>query len=158
MQRAERIVAAFCVLLGLAIFWQARGMEYLTSIGPGPGFFPWWLGLILTGLSAAWLLSAVWRSTQKEERRFFPEWRGLRRILLIAGAILAVGLTMEFVGFQLAMFAFVAFVLTALGWRGWGLTAILASALSFGVYHAFTRWLDVTLPQASVEILRRWGF
>jgi putative tricarboxylic transport membrane protein len=158
MQKAERIVATLCVLLGLAIFWQARGMEYLTSIGPGPGFFPWWLGLILTGLSVAWLLSAMWRSEQKAESRFFPEWRGLRRILLVTGAILAVGIVMEFVGFQLAMFAFVAFVLTALGWRGWGLTITLSVVMSFGVYHAFTRWLDVRLPQATIEILRQWGF
>jgi hypothetical protein len=52
----------------------------------------------------------------------------------------------------------VAFVLTALGWRRWGLTVILSGVLSFGVYHAFTRWLDVNLPQASIEILKRWGF
>ncbi|HSB78622.1 MAG TPA: tripartite tricarboxylate transporter TctB family protein [Candidatus Methylomirabilis sp.] len=158
MQKAERIVAALCLLLGLGILWQAWGMEYLTSIGPGPGFFPRWLGLMLTGLSAAWLLSAVWRSGQKEDRRFFPEWQGLRRILLVVGAIIAVGVAMEFVGFQLAMFAFVVFVLTALGWRGWGLTVVLSAVMSFGVYHAFTRWLDVTLPQASIELLRRWGF
>lgn len=158
MQKAEWIVAALCVLLGLGILWQAWGMEYLTSIGPGPGFFPRWLGLMLTGLSAAWLLSAVWRSGRKEDRRFFPEWQGLRRILLVVGAIIAVGVAMEFVGFQLAMFAFVVFVLTALGWRGWGLTVVLSAVMSFGVYHAFTRWLDVTLPQASIELLRRWGF
>jgi putative tricarboxylic transport membrane protein len=158
MQQAERIVAALCVVLGACIIWQAWGMEYLTSIGPGPGFFPWWLGLILTGLSAAWLVSAVWRSMPETDRRFLPERRGARRILLVIGAIIGVGLAMEYVGFQLAMFAFVAFVLTALGWRRWRLTAILSIALSFGVYHAFTRWLDVNLPQASFEFLRRWGF
>lgn len=158
MQKAERVVATLCVLLGLAIVWQAWGMEYLTSIGPGPGFFPLWLGLLLTGLSVAWLLSVVWRSTDPNERRFLPEWRGLRRILLVMGAIIAVGLVMESIGFQLTLFAFVAFVLTALGWRKWGLTVILSAFLSFGVYHAFTRWLDVTLPQASIEVLKRWGF
>jgi putative tricarboxylic transport membrane protein len=158
MQKAERVIAAVCVLLGLGIVWQAWSMEYLTSIGPGPGFFPLWLGLLLTGLSVAWLLSAVWRPAHTNDRRFLPEGRGLRRILLVMGAIMAVGLAMEPVGFQLALFAFVAVVLTALGWRRWGLTVILSSALSFGVYHAFTRWLDVNLPQASIEILRRWGF
>jgi hypothetical protein len=30
--------------------------------------------------------------------------------------------------------------------------------MSVGVYHAFTRWLDVRLPQATIEILRQWGF
>ncbi len=158
MQKAERIVASLCVLLGFGILWQAGRMEYLTSIGPGPGFFPWWLGLILTGLSIVWLLSATRRSAEKGEHGFFPEWRGLRRILLVTGAIIASGLAMEFVGFQLTMFFFVAFVLTTLGWRRWALTAILSSVLSFGVYHLFTRWLDVTLPQASIEILKRWGF
>jgi putative tricarboxylic transport membrane protein len=158
MRQAERIVATLCVVLGGCIVWQAWGMEYLTSIGPGPGFFPWWLGLLLTGLSVAWLVSTVWRSTAETDRRFLPEWRAARRILLVMGAIVGVGLAMEYVGFQLAMFAFVAFVLTALGWRGWGLTAIISLAMSFGVYHTFTRWLDVNLPQASLELLRRWGF
>lgn len=158
MQKAERVVATLCVLLGLAIVWQAWEMEYLTSIGPGPGFFPLWLGLLLTGLSVAWLVSALWRSTHTNERRFIPGRRGLQRILLVMGAIIAVGLVMESIGFQLALFTFVAFVLTALGWRRWSLTVILSAFLSFGVYHAFTRWLDVNLPQASIEILKRWGF
>ena len=87
--------------------------------------------------------------------RFKPE---VERDFLQLGAIIAVGLVMEFIGFQFAMFAFVAVVLTALGWRRWGLTVILSCVLSFGVYHAFTRWLDVNLPQASIEILKRWGF
>ena len=158
MRQAERVVASLCVLLGCGILWQAWGMEYLTSIGPGPGFFPWWLGLLLTGLSIAWLLTAMWRSTRDNEHRFFPERRGLRSILLVIGAIIGVGLAMEYVGFQLAMFVFVAVVLTALGWRKWGLTLVLSAALSFGVYHTFTRWLDVSLPHASIEILDRWGF
>jgi putative tricarboxylic transport membrane protein len=158
MRQAERLVAALCILLGCGIIWQAWGMEYFTELGPGPGFFPLWLGLILTGLSGAWLLSALRRARSEADQRFFPEWHGLRRILFVMGALIAVGLAMEFLGFQVAMFLFVAAVLTALGWRGWGLTAILSAALSFGVYHTFTRWLDVTLPQASIEILRRWGF
>jgi putative tricarboxylic transport membrane protein len=157
MRQAERVVAALSALLGLAILWQAWGMEYLTQLGPGPGFFPRWLGLILTGLSVAWLSAAVWRPTAEADRRFVPEWQGLRRILMVVGAIVGTGLAMELIGFQLAMLAFVAFTLTALGWRGWALTAILSAALSFGVYHSFTRWLDVTLPQASIEILRRLG-
>jgi putative tricarboxylic transport membrane protein len=158
MRRAEQVVASLCILLGLGIAWQAWTMEYLTRLGPGPGFFPWWLGLILTGLSVAWLVAAIWRAPAKPDRPFFPAWRGLRRILLVVAAIVGVGIAMEFIGFQLAMFAFVAFVLTALGWRRWGLTVVLAVALSAGVYHTFTRWLDVALPQASVEILRGWGF
>jgi putative tricarboxylic transport membrane protein len=158
MREAERVVAALSMLLGFAVVWQSWRMEYLTELGPGPGFFPLWMGLILTGLSGVWLLSALWRATPETDRRFLPAWNGLRRILLVLGALIGVGLALEFVGFQLAMFAFVAVVLTALGWRRWGLTVILSCALSFGVYHAFTRWLDVNLPQASIEILRRWGF
>ncbi len=158
MRRAEQVVATLCIVLGVSIVWQAWRMEYLTSLGPGPGFFPLWLGLILTGLSGAWLLSVAWCVPAEADRRFFPEWRGLRRILLVLGAIVGVGLAMEFIGFQLAMFAFVAFVLVALGRRSFCLTAIIAGIMSFGVYHSFTRWLDVTLPQASIEILRHWGF
>ncbi len=156
MHRAEQTVAVLGILLGAGVGWQAWHMEYLTPIGPGPGFFPLWLGLIFTGLSGAWLLSTAWRPAPGD-RRFFPAWHGSRRILLTTAAIIGTGLSMEWIGFQLAMFAFVVFVLTALGWRRWGLSIVLSLVLSFGVYHAFTRWLDVTLPQASIELLRQWG-
>ena len=73
-------------------------MEYLTDLGPGPGFFPLRLGIILTGLSTAWLLTALFRADPSSARRFFPEWAGLRRILFTVGAICGVGLAMEFIG------------------------------------------------------------
>ena len=47
MQKAERVVAALYVPLGLGIVWHAWGMEYLTSVGPGPKVFPLWFGIML---------------------------------------------------------------------------------------------------------------
>ncbi len=158
MQRAEQVVAALCVLLGAGVVWQAWTMEYLTSIGPGPGFFPFWLGLILVGLSVAWLVTALRPRPSEATGSFFPARHGMRRIACIGGAVVGAGAIMEIVGFQLTMFAFVVWVLTALGWRRWALTIVLACVLSVGIYQTFTRWLDVVLPQASIMILRQWGF
>jgi hypothetical protein len=47
MQKAERVVAALRVLLGLGIIWHAWGMEYLTSVAPGPKLFPLLFGIML---------------------------------------------------------------------------------------------------------------
>ena len=37
--------------LGAYIVFRARGWDYLTPEGPGPGFFPLWYGVAMLGLS-----------------------------------------------------------------------------------------------------------
>src|SRR5258705_12003543 len=43
--------------LGLYIVFQARQWEYLSSDGPGAGFFPLWYGLAILGLSLLLIVS-----------------------------------------------------------------------------------------------------
>jgi putative tricarboxylic transport membrane protein len=158
MQRAEKVGGLLCLGLALYVMWQAWGMEYYTELGPGPGFFPIWLGLLLGVLSLMWLFAAFWRSAKDAAARFLPAWDGCRRIIIIVAAFITVAALLEVIGFQLTMFAFVAFVYLFLGGRSWYMTLILAVGLSFGVYRTFTGWLDVVLPQASIGLLRNLGF
>ena len=56
---ARRLDAGLgAALLAVAAFFGhgAMGMRYFTSIGPGPGFFPRWLALLLAVLGLAILL------------------------------------------------------------------------------------------------------
>ncbi len=156
--RQGRLIAtgamlAFC----LFALWQSLLLSLTDRLGPGPGFFPFWLALIGIVLALA-LLVSMWRAPQgtsqssAEEIRILPHGWGALRCLAIVGLVAAVTVAMEFVGFRLAMLVFNAALVIALGERRWWIIAVFAVLGSFGVYYVFTTWLDVLLPTGQFGI------
>ena len=143
-----------CVgLLGVfgAALFTSLGYSLSDSLGPGPGFFPFWLSLIGATFCVV-LLAGIWRTPDEPGEPILPDGYGLRRIGAIIGILVVTTLLMELLGFQLAMLAFNVALLVALGERRWIAIAIFALAGSFGVYQLFTRWLDVLLPAGQLGI------
>ena len=138
------------VMLALCLFavWQSLLLPLSDKLGPGPGFFPFWLSLLGAGFSAALLIRLV-RTPAVDDpaaEPILPQSYGTKRIAAIMGALAVTTLLMELVGFQLAMLAFNAALVIALGERRWIVIALFAVAGSFGVHYVFTTWLDILLP------------
>ena len=138
------------VMLALCLFaiWQSLLLPLMDKLGPGPGFFPFWLALLGAAFSLALLIGLVRTPAidDPDAEPILPQSYGARRIGAIVGALAATTLLMEIVGFQIAMLAFNAALVVALGERRWIVIAIFAVAGSFGVHYVFTTWLDVLLP------------
>jgi hypothetical protein len=47
----DRAFAAGICALGVYIVWNALNYGYMRGVVPGPGFFPFWVGVALIGLS-----------------------------------------------------------------------------------------------------------
>ena len=47
----DRVFAIGLLLLGAYIIWNAVAYGYMRGTTPGPGFFPFWVGLAIVGLS-----------------------------------------------------------------------------------------------------------
>lgn len=144
------------LMLALCLFflWQSWLLPLTDKLGPGPGFFPFWLSLVGAVFSLV-LMVGVWRTEDAENpsaEPILPEGYGLRRIGAIVGALVAATVLMDVLGFQLTMLLFNAGLVIALGERRWPVIAIFAVAGSFGVHYVFTRWLDVLLPAGTVGI------
>jgi putative tricarboxylic transport membrane protein len=144
---ASGIMLALCLLA----VWQSSLLALSDKLGPGPGFFPFWLSLIGAGFSLA-LLVGVWRTADQPGEPILPDGYGARRIAAIIGILAVATLLMELLGFQLAMLAFNVALLVALGERRWLAIAVFAVAGSVGVYQVFTRWLDVLLPTGQLGL------
>jgi putative tricarboxylic transport membrane protein len=144
--RRGRLVACVC-LLGIFAAALVTSFDYslVDALGPGPGFFPFWLSLIGAALSVALLIQNA-RSRDLATLRILPN----RQAALQAGAVLVAlmlaAALLEPLGFRLTMLVFIAGLLLVLGARS--PTAILLTALagSFGVFHVFFYWLKVPLP------------
>lgn len=156
MQRIQRVAAVCFIALSGYVCVAAIGMEYYTKLGPGPGFFPFWLGLIMGGLSIIWLIQLFRQSGKSNEGRFLPEKKGVIQILLILAALTATAV-MGVIGFQLTMFLFVGFLLRVLGRSSLWTTLIIALVCSVGVFHLFGKYLDVQLPASSLAMLAALG-
>jgi putative tricarboxylic transport membrane protein len=156
MQRIQQIAAVcFIALSGYVVVASIR-MEYYTKLGPGPGFFPFWLGSIMGGLSIAWLIQLARLSGKSKDSAFLPEKKGGYQILSILLALSATAV-MDVIGFQLTMFLFMIFLLRVVGRTSLWTTLIIALVSSVGVFHLFGRYLDVQLPASSLKMLAAFG-
>ena len=141
-------VACVC-LLGIFIpaLITSLGYSLTDALGPGPGFFPFWLSLIGIALTSGMLVQLVGgRIFADAAVEILPD----RQVALQGGAVL-VALTvaaalLEPLGFRLTMLPFIAGLLLALGARSLLAIALTAGAGSFGVFHVFYYWLKVPLP------------
>jgi putative tricarboxylic transport membrane protein len=144
--RRGRLIACVC-LLGIFLAALVTSLDYsLTdALGPGPGFFPFWLSLIGAVLTVAILIQDA-RSPDISTASILPN----RQAILQGGGVL-VALTvaatlLEPLGFRPTMLLFIAVLLWALGARSPLAILLTAAAGSFGVFHVFYDWLKVPLP------------
>ena len=140
-------IAASIILL--AIFavgiWSARSYIMFDALGPGPGFFPFWLALIGVVLSGVLLLETAFaRSSGPID---LPEsWRDTMRPVAVLVALAIVAGLLDVLGYRITAFIFIAGLLTALGARPMWVTLPMALVGSWGVFHIFYFWLKVPLP------------
>lgn len=136
------------LLLGLALFigWESLNLTYYSPLGPGPGFFSFWLSLCLA-LAAVAMAFEAWRDRRQAlPGDFLPGRSGLLKIAAIIAALVVTILLFEPLGFRLTMLALVGFLLVLLGQRSLFVTPLVAVATSFGVYELFVHALGVPLP------------
>jgi len=157
MQRIHQAAALCFLLFSGLVMWGSWGLDYYTKLGPGSGFFPFWCGVVTGVLSLLWLIQVSRRSGRPKDGAFLPERAGIARILAILAALGAMAGLMDFLGFQLMMFALLVFLLMFLGQQRIWMTLVIALLGSVGVYHVFGRYLDVQLPAATVKFLSYLG-
>jgi len=161
MRKASLITGIIFLAFSLTVMVSSWSMEYYSSIGPGPGFFPFWLSAILGLLAILWIVQILRSPSKSKDKdgndRLFPRGDGLLRLLSIMGAVFFMMILMEPLGFQLTMFAFLIFLLIVLGRVRTRTTLIIAAVGSFGLFRVFTMLLDVQLPQSAISFLAAIG-
>ena len=144
--RRGRIIVCVCLAAGfVAALVTSLGYALMDSLGPGPGFFPFWLSLIgavLTGV----ILIETWRDPSLSDGTILPQGNAAVQGGIVLAALVAVAALFEPLGFRLTMLVFIAGLLFVLGARSLVGIALTAVAGSFGVFHVFLYWLKVPLP------------
>jgi putative tricarboxylic transport membrane protein len=143
-------VACLC-LLGIFVpaLVTSLGYSLTDALGPGPGFFPFWLSLIGAVLSAAILVQVTLAKAAEDTAISLPDRRMALQAIGVLIALTAAAALFEPLGYRLTMLPFIVGVLLILGARSPIAIALTALAGSFGVFHVFYHWLKVPLPNGA---------
>jgi hypothetical protein len=147
MNRVNTVVWGLLIAFGAFIVHQSLDHSYYGSdFGPGPGFFSFWLGILLIVLSLVQIAVTRRGPAEPLPDGFIPGREGIKRILSIMAALAASLLLMNHLGFSLTMTVFCVFLLRRLGRQPWWQTLILSALAGFGTAYLFGL-LQVVLPK-----------
>jgi putative tricarboxylic transport membrane protein len=154
MQRLQQVLSLGFFLLALYVMRESMLQDYWLPLGPGPGFFPFWLGLFMAVLAVVWFVQASIKANKPAPGRLFPRGVTLLRVIsvpLAVGIFPALG---EQLGFRITMLAFLLFMLSIVGRQKLPITLAISLAGSIGGYYVFHDLLGLFLPVATVDLLR----
>ena len=128
----------FWVLFSLIVCIESYRLNLGEFHDPGPGFFPFCIGLVMLGLSLAALFQSMGKKekTEKTSQKESIRWWN---IVIITAAIIAYALTLETIGFVINTFLFVGLLLKVVEPQPWkvavigGLIAAVSANLLFNV-------------------------
>jgi putative tricarboxylic transport membrane protein len=135
------------VLLALSFFicfGSLANLSYGSYHRPGPGFLPFWTGLLIGLMSLGLLVKSVWQGGGVGGKLFQGS---LRRPLYALLALLAYGLLLVIFGYFICNLLFMIFMILLMEKKKWyvAVGSGLITALAF--YGVFSVWLQVPLPR-----------
>ncbi len=129
----------------------ALKLPYVAEVGPGPGFFPLWLGIGLV-LFGSGLTFAAFLPSQSKAKGESQSWKATGRALAGWFAMMVAIALLGRIGFGLSFVLLTLFLVVALDRRPVLLALGVGVGLAVAFHLIFVVALDVSLPAS------RWGF
>jgi putative tricarboxylic transport membrane protein len=149
--KGNLIAGACLAAFGIYVIFVASKLPYVSEVGPGPGFFPLWLGIGLIIFSSCLVLSSL-SAFRKESPSDSPTWKATGRALAgWFGLMVAIAL-FGWIGFSASFVILTVFLIVALDRRPFLLSLGVGIGLAVAFHLLFVIALDVSLPAG------RWGF
>lgn len=131
------------IAAGTGFAWGATNYSFGSSARPGPGYFPFGLGLLLALLGAIVLFKAL--AIEVEGGDPIGDWN-LKPMFLVLGAVVLFGLTITSLGLAIAL-PLLVFV-SSLASGQFSLKEVLASCVALAVFSwlVFVKGLGLIIP------------
>jgi len=144
------LLAGIAVLLfGSVVTYSASQLPYRAEYGPGPGFLPFWIGIVLIGCAVVTIIRAV-RQYGREKGRFVQP--KTRQVAFVFVTLIITFLLVPVFGLSLGLALFTGFTMRTAGRHGWVLCVLTAVVTAAAVRVIFGVMLDIPLPKGVVGL------
>jgi putative tricarboxylic transport membrane protein len=151
MHRADRFIGILFLIFGSYLVFRSREFPYWQDFGPGPGYFPFWLGMIMNVLSAFLLVRVFLFSREKKEKGI-----GLQRGILYPLTVLLVMFVcfflMRYLGFVVPVLLFILILMEFLERGKRKLHVGITILTGFILYYVFAYWMGIPFPTGILGI------
>ncbi len=153
----EAIVAFCIIIMGAVVLQGSRALgSGWTSDGPGSGYFPFYIGIILCISGAGTLYQALFGKSRNTE--VFVDGEQLKRVLSVLLPALVYVLLIQFIGLYVASAFYIALFMIILGKFSRiksVLTALIVVVLFFFMFEV---WFKVPLFKGYFDLLSFLGY
>ena len=153
----EAVVAFILLGWGIAVMIESRRLGAgWTTDGPGAGYFPFYIGLILTISSLGILYQAL--VSKSRNTAVFVDAEQLKRVLSVLLPAAVYVLAVAFLGLYVASAIYIALFMLILGKYSWVKAVIAALVVNVVFFLMFEVWFKVPLFKGSLDPLRALGY
>ncbi|MEO8022204.1 tripartite tricarboxylate transporter TctB family protein [Polaromonas sp.] len=153
----EAIVAFLIVVLGAVVIqgsWKL-GSGW-TSDGPGAGYFPFYIGIILCISGVGIMIPALFG--KKKNTEVFVDSEQLKRVLSVLLPALVYVLAVQFIGLYVASALYIALFMIILGKYSRVKSVVTALAVNVLFFFMFEVWFKVPLFKGQFDLLSFLGY
>lgn len=155
--RVDALVAALLTMVGLVVVFEARRLGAgWTSDGPGPGYFPFYIGTILA-IGGVGILYQSLLSKSANSGIFVDQEQFKRVLSVLVPAVLYVATIMA-LGQYVASAIFIAIFMVWLGKYSPLKSAVLGIAVNALFFAMFEIWFKVPLFKGALDPLAFLGY
>jgi hypothetical protein len=151
------VVSALLVLIGIVVIVEARRLgSGWTSDGPGPGYFPFYIGLILAVSGAGIFVQSI--RARSADSEVFVDSVQMKRVLqvLLPSALYVAAIVL--LGLYVASALFIALFMIILGKYPVLRSVVVGVAINAMFFFMFEVWFKVPLYKGTLDPLGFLGY
>ena len=145
MRKADQITGIVMLVFSIIVAYASWQMPQRVEFGPGMGFLPFWLAILMAALSTALIVDSRMRKGASVNP--FPGPQALRNVGLVLAGLGVYIAVLAFSGFFIATGLFIAFLLGVVQKEPWLKTWMVSLLATGSIYVVFRILLDVNLPK-----------
>jgi putative tricarboxylic transport membrane protein len=150
IKSAEIAVAALFLMAGVLVMYDSvRLGATWGDDGPKPGYFPFYIGLIITVAAVMNLARGFMIPADKNPPFVLAGQLKMVLTVLVPAAVYAAAI--GWIGIYVASILFIAFFMRWLGKFAWWKVAAVSAGTAVALFLIFERWFLVPLPKGPIE-------
>ena len=147
MKRNDLVGGIFFLAAGLLFSLYARTVDIGEWSEPGPGFLPFYAGVLMTGMSALLIIKTLLIRQEAVSEAFFPVHDSWKRVSMVVASLIGYNILLTKGGFILTTFLFIAFLVKCIFPQGWIRSLVTATLSTAAVWVVFIQLLQITFPR-----------